>query len=185
MTRVVCDDQGTRRLHPADRWLPGVACALCPGIRLHRGPPTRTRLLALADRRETGARRRDRWTEAGGPGRLERTLFASLRRHRVHFRNTLRQRRRGGGNRARLPVRTLAARAARRRRRLPADGGGAIRPHTRHDRGGTGCCHHGPSRLANAGPAAPRAMARGAVRVRPAGRADGADGSGAGRRTLP
>ena len=167
------------------RRLPRVTPALRAGIRLHPRPAARARLPAPADRREAGARRGDRWTEAGDTGRLQRPLFASLRGHRADPGHAMRQWRRRGRHRPRLPVRAMAARASPRRYRVSADGGSAVRPHARRNRTGPGRRHHVPPRLADARLAWRRALARRAVLVRSARRADGTDRGRTAARTLP
>ena len=92
--------------------------------------PLSLRLPAAADRRQAGTRRRiDRRPKlvilagSNGPYSHRCEIIEPIAGH------ALRQCRRRGRHRPRLPVRPLAAAAASRRYGLSADGGGAVRPH--------------------------------------------------------
>ena len=166
----------TRAEHPGTSLVAGCLAPCCSTRCCSPASSTgRCRSASCApDRREAGARRGDRAAEAGDPGRLQRSLFASLRGHRA--------------DPARCPASTAASRSAS--------------VSTTCSRAGSACCiraissicrwrrrstcglarppQRGPdaaimfaSRLANACRIAAGTLAGRAVRVRPARGADG------------
>ncbi len=166
--------------------MPGIAAALRAGVRLRSRPPSLTRLPATADRRKAGARSLDRRTETGDPGRLERSLFASLRDHRADPGNAVRQWRHRGRHRPRLPVRALATAccipAISSTCRWRSSSMSAPRAATAVGPDAAIMFRHDWRTLASLPPG--RWLGR-VVLLRSACRTDGTDRSGAGRRALP